>query len=128
MECAALLSPRFRFDAERAGAIRRAHERMLAGRLGGGGDAWFQVNADFHEGLASFSRNRFAVELVRQQNSLRRMGEAAVFEELPAERIRQSSEEHLAILDAAESGDRDWAAALLHRHLQSAARFISEGD
>lgn len=126
VECAALLSPRFRFDSERAALIRRAHERILDGQFGGGGDAWFQVNADFHEGLASFSRNRFAVELVRQQNSLRRMGEAAAFEELPEERIRRSCEEHLAILDAAEAGDRDWAAAMLRRHLQGAAQFVAE--
>ena len=123
VECAALTSPRFRFDAERAAIIRRAHDRILSGSLGSDGDAWFQVNADFHEGLASFSRNRFAIELVRQQNNLRRMGEAAAFETLPPDRVRQSCEEHMAILDAAEAGDQSWAAALLQRHLQGSARF-----
>lgn len=123
VECAALTSPRFRFDPERAAIIRRAHERLLSGGAGIDGDAWFQVNADFHEGLASFSQNRFAVEIVRQQNNLRRMGEAAAFEDLPTERIRQSCEEHLAILDAAEAGDREWAAALMRRHLHGSAMF-----
>lgn len=123
VECAALTSSRFKFDPYRAAIIRRAHERLMKDGSGTDGNAWFQVNADFHEGLASFSRNRFAVELVRQQNNLRRMGEAATFDKLPMERVLQSCEEHLAILAAAESGDRDWAAALLQRHLQGSARF-----
>ena len=129
VECAALTSPRFMFDLEQAGIMRRAHERLLSGGIGIDGDAWFQVNASFHEGLASFSRNRFAVGLVRQQNHLRRMGEAAAFEKLPMERVRQSCAEHMAILDAVEAGDRDWAAALLKRHLQGAATFkMSHND
>ena len=51
------------------------------------------------------------------------MQEAASFEELRAERIRQSCEEHLAVLDAVEAGNLDWAEALLRQHLKQAAEY-----
>lgn len=124
VECGALASPHFRADPERIATIRRAHEMILSGTTkAGNGDVWFRINAEFHEGLASFSRNRFAVEIVRQQNHLRRMQEAAAFTDLPQERVIQSCHEHLAILDAIEAGDRDWAAALLRRHLMAASDY-----
>lgn len=124
VECGALASPRFQIDPERLASIRRAHEGILGNMAqSADGDAWFGVNAEFHEGLASFSRNRFALEIVRQQNHLRRMQEAAAFTDLPRERIIQSCHEHLAILDSVEAGDRDWAGALLRRHLMAASEF-----
>ncbi|MEY8837856.1 GntR family transcriptional regulator [Cribrihabitans sp. XS_ASV171] len=126
VECASLLSPRFAFDAEKAAVMRRAHEKILGGSIDG--NAWFRVNAEFHEGLVGFSQNRFAVQLIHQQNNLRRMGEAAAFETLPLARIHQSCEEHMAILDAAEAGDLEWAAALLKRHLQAAATFKNDNS
>lgn len=43
-----------------------------------------------------------------------------MFFELPAERIEQSCREHLAILDAVDNGDLDWAEALLRQHLKQA--------
>lgn len=124
VECAALTAPGFRVDAQRAASIRRAHSLVLdQPDAVSGGEEWFRINAEFHESLAGFSGNRFLADAVRQQNALRRMQEAAAFEELPADRILQSCREHLDILDAAEAGDGEWAAALLRRHIREAADY-----
>lgn len=129
VECSALRTPHFKVDREIAAQIRRSHERILndpASRTGGG--AWFRVNAFFHENLAGFSGNRFLTDAVRHQNNLRRMQESAAFSELPTARIEQSCREHLAILDAAESGDLGWAEALLRQHLKQALDFGMEAN
>lgn len=124
VECAALKSFGFRADPQLLLPVRRAHERVLQpGKARIGGDEWFRVNASFHEGLASCSNNRFLVDAVRQQNNLRRMHESTGFEELPPERIEQSCREHLAILDAVEAGEIEWAEALLRQHLRQASDF-----
>lgn len=124
VECAALRSPRFSFDTERLDPLRRAHLRILDDRgAKTTGDAWFRVNAGFHEGLAACSGNRFLTDAVRQQNNLRRMQESAAFTDLPAERIEESCRQHLEILAAVEAGDIDWAEALLRQHLKGAADY-----
>lgn len=123
VECAALRSANFRVSEEKVEQIRRSHERILKNHVLGSGDEWFRVNAAFHEGLAGFSGNRFLVESVRQQNNLRRMHESAAYSELPPDRIRQSCREHLAILEAIEAVDREWAEALLRQHLRQAAEY-----
>ncbi|WP_157020252.1 GntR family transcriptional regulator [Mesorhizobium xinjiangense] len=124
VECAALRSPNFKANPAQLTPIRRAHERVLKdnGRHVGG-DEWFRINAGFHENLAGCSGNRFLTDAVRQQNNLRRMQEAAGYDELPAKRIEQSCREHLAILDAVEAGDMEWSEALLRQHLRQAAQF-----
>lgn len=129
VECAALRSPMFRADPQQLAPVRRAHERILSTILDGktltGGDEWFRVNASFHEGLAACSGNRFLADAVRQQNNLRRLQESAGFEQLPGERLEQSCREHLAILDAVEAGEIEWAEALLRQHLRQASEFAS---
>lgn len=126
VECAALRSPRFRADPQQLALLRRAHERVVAESRGTtGGDEWFRINAAFHETLAACSGNRFLTEAVRQQNNLRRMQESAGFDELPTERIEQSCLEHLAILDAIEAGEMEWAEALLRQHLRQASEFAT---
>lgn len=124
VECSALRTPYFKVDREIAAQIRRAHERILGDPASrSGSDEWFRVNAFFHENLAGFSGNRFLTDAIRHQNNLRRMQESAAFFELPAERIEQSCREHLAILDAVENGDLDWAEALLRQHLKQALEY-----
>jgi len=126
VECAALKSAGFKADPAQLMPIRRAHERVLtAGKVHIGGDEWFRINSSFHEALAACSGNRFLSDAVRQQNNLRRMQESAGFEELPAERIAQSCREHLAILDAVEAGEMEWAEALLRQHLRHASEFAA---
>jgi DNA-binding GntR family transcriptional regulator len=129
IECAALRSPTFRADLDQFAQIRRAHERIrnAAATTAFDGDDWFSVNASFHEGLAACSGNRFLAEAVRQQNNLRRMQESAAFVDLPVERVEQSCREHIAILDAVEAGEMQWAEDLLRRHLKQASEFRLPG-
>lgn len=128
VECAALRSSHFTADPERLLPVRRAHERVLAdSQVPTTGDEWFRINAAFHENLAACSNNRFLTDAVRQQNSLRRMQESAGYDELPAERIEQSCREHLAILDAVEAGEIEWAEALLRQHLRQASEIAAPG-
>jgi DNA-binding GntR family transcriptional regulator len=120
VEPAALLEPGFVLDPAWAARTRRAHEEILAvpaGKLSM--VRFFEVNADFHAGLAACSGNPFFHEAVLQQNQLRRFLSYAW--EL-AERIAESCHEHMAILTALEKGDREWAATLMRRHLDLAAR------
>lgn len=125
IECAALRSPTFKPDVAQFAQIRRAHERIRseAALAAFDGDDWFRVNASFHEGLAACSGNRFLAEAVRQQNNLRRMQESSAFVDLPVERVEQSCKEHVAILDAVEAGEMQWAEDLLRRHLRQASEF-----
>ncbi len=127
-ECAALRAPGYRVDRARLEALRRAHLDLLA-RAGEAitREEWFDVNAAFHEAVAAWSHNRFFLQAVRTQNSLRRMQEYSTFEELGAERIRTSCEEHLAVLDSLDKGDLEFAEALLRRHIARAASYSREG-
>jgi DNA-binding GntR family transcriptional regulator len=119
IEPAALLEPTFRLDPERAAAIRAGQRRILADRKLTSMEM-FELNATFHEALASFSGNRFFFEAVQQQNRLRRLIEFKAFRQ--RDRITQSCGEHLGILDALEQGEREWAATLMRRHLEVASR------
>ena len=123
VECAGLRSSRFTADPAQMSAIRRMHERVLADAKAPSAEDWFKINATFHEGLAAMSNNRFIHEAIRQQNNLRRMQESASFAELTTDRIIQSCREHLAIVEAVESGSLEWAEALLRQHLRQAADY-----
>ncbi|TWT10865.1 GntR family transcriptional regulator [Reyranella sp. CPCC 100927] len=122
VECAALREPGFAPDMVELHRQREAHlERLREGR-----DVdprrWFETNRLFHETLTAWSSNRYLVEAVRRQNALRQLGEYSTFPRLSPERIAQSTREHVAILDALIAGDREWAATLLHRHLDLTLR------
>jgi DNA-binding GntR family transcriptional regulator len=124
IEPAAILEPGYRLDMARAAASRRAHEEILATsaeRLSP--FQFFAVNAEFHELVASGSGNAFMAQAVQQQNRLRRLLNLQWTH--AAQRVAESCAEHLEILDALEAGDYEWAAALLRRHLELAARLGS---
>jgi DNA-binding GntR family transcriptional regulator len=127
IEPAAILEPSFQLDRAWAGRSRRAHQEILATppeRLSP--IRFFEVNADFHEGVAASSGNHFFLQSVQLQNRLRRfLGYSWTYGH---DRIVASCDEHLAILDALEGGDRDWAATLMRRHLELAARLKPEGE
>lgn len=59
---------------------------------------------------------------MQQQNKLRRMWEAAIYQDLSIERIRTSCNDHIAILDAVENGNLEWAESLMREHLKKAGR------
>lgn len=121
VEPAAILEPSFALDAAWAARIRRGHEEILAtppGKLSP--VSFFEVNAEFHEFLAACSGNHFFHQAVQLQNQLRRF--LSYSWTYGRDRVDASCHEHLAILDALEGGDRDWAAALMRHHLDLAGR------
>ena len=118
-----LLQPTFHPDKDALQRSRAAHEQFLrlpAARQSA--SEFRELNAAFHEMLARFSGNRFFLQVVQQQNQLRRLEEDADFFRHP--RLRESCGEHLDILAAIEVGDVEWAAALMRRHL-TVARNLS---
>lgn len=125
-----ILDPAFRPDPARLDGLRRDHVTMLA-KLSAKTpfDETFTLDARFHQTLAEFTRNRFFIEIVRTQSNIRRLSEYLGRTRL--ENVRRSFEDHLRIIEALQAGERDWAAALMRRHLAQsdgrAARFF-EGD
>ncbi|QRG08880.1 GntR family transcriptional regulator [Xanthobacter dioxanivorans] len=122
IEPAGLLEPTFKLDEALLDRSRHAHEQIL--KLAKAGDLKgrdvFEVNAEFHEILASMSGNPFILQGVRQQNRLRRLSEYYAYDD--SDRIEILIQEHFKIMDVLRSGDREWAATLLRRHLEIARR------
>ncbi|BBK40420.1 GntR family transcriptional regulator [Allostella vacuolata] len=120
VEPAALAEPGFRLDRAWLAEIRERHEAMMAAPWRETSSiALFEMNADFHEGLAAASGNRYFLSAVQQQNRLRRF--TCYDWVYGRERMVVSCREHLEIMDRLELGDREIAAALLRRHLDGAA-------
>lgn len=121
VEPAAILEPGYEIDRRWAERSRAAHEAML------GMDPskvspirFFEVNSDFHELVAAGSHNSFFLQAVQQQNRLRRFIDYDWG--YGAERMKQNCLEHLDLLTALEKPDLEWAATLMRRHLDLAAR------
>ena len=127
VECGGLLEEGFSLDLRGAKRVRSEHERFLAHLGDGTADGFYAINAGFHLLLAESSGNIFVKRSVEMQNRLRRLHEFASFSSLPFERMQQSCDEHMAILDAVEEGDRDFAAVLMRRHLERAPRVRGVG-
>jgi DNA-binding GntR family transcriptional regulator len=123
IECGGLREPTFAINADELAKSRRDHESFL--KLAAAAQtpvAFFEMNANFHEMLAHFSGNRFIYQSVRQQNQLRRFSEYAHYVHDPVN-LTESCNDHLQIIETLHSGDIDWAAQLLHRHLLLASKF-----
>ncbi len=120
IEPAALLVPGYALEPEAIARCRRRHEALLARLDAFTASEWSEMNAEFHELVVGGSGNRFFLQGMRQQNRLRRLGESGGT--ISRERVIVSCREHLAILEAIESGDLTWASALLRRHLEGAGK------
>jgi len=117
LEPAVLLEPDYAPDDEALRALRADHAATLAHLSER--TAWselFSLDARFHTVLVVGSGNPLAVEVVQKQNRLRRLCEYLGYERL--DRVRESLDEHMAILDSVLQGDREWAAAQLKKHLK----------
>jgi DNA-binding GntR family transcriptional regulator len=128
VESAALLEPTFKVDSAELKRIRDRHRRFIAAKSEARTAAeFFDMNARFHEMIAAASGNRFMLQSIEHIDRLRKFQEFASF--TPDSRaLVQSCREHLAILDAVEAGDREWAAALMRRHLSEGAdRVLASG-
>lgn len=122
IECGALLLPGYKPNLEQIKALEREQRAVLErpirelSRI-----EWFSANANFHETIVSWSGNRFLVQSLRRQNSLRRMTELNDFSRLSERRLREACEDHLGILEAIAAGDYKFAEALLRRHITRAS-------
>jgi DNA-binding GntR family transcriptional regulator len=119
LEPAALLLPGFAPDKRELEAMRGRQLALLtaAGRPSSWRDV-FDIDASFHELLARFSGNEFVLEVICQQNRLRRLME---YESYPdAARVRAWSREHVAVIDAVLAGERELASRRLAQHLRNA--------
>jgi DNA-binding GntR family transcriptional regulator len=118
LEPAGLLEPTFKVNPEQFRRCRERQLELLEGQVDG--QRFFECNAEFHELLAAASGNSYILQAIQQQNRLRRLTEFHSASNV--ERVKVSCREHLAILDALEQGDNEWASTLLHRHLEVASK------
>lgn len=118
VECMGLLEASFRIDQSQFDRCRAAHEAFIAdlGRAPAA-ERFFEINAGFHAMLSACSGNRFLQQAMENQNALRRLTEYADYGALDGDDLLKSCREHLAILDALEQGDVNWAAILMRQHL-----------
>lgn len=111
----------FRRDNDVLAALRRTQEMIRDG-------GWstltptelVETNSGFHEGLAKLSGNRFVLGTVQKLNQLRRLVEYR--QTLILEQVRGQNGEHLAILDAIDSGQMRLASKIMKDHLAGANR------
>ena len=77
----------------------------------------FEHNSGFHLSLMQASNNRFFADAALRVTRLRRVVGYVIA--LDHSRTATQSEEHLAILDRIEDGDRPGASRLMRRHLKA---------
>jgi DNA-binding GntR family transcriptional regulator len=87
---------------------------------------FYQMNSDFHEQLARCSGNRYLLGAVQRQNQLRSFLNYHWVHGV--ERVIESIEEHLAIFDALDTGDRETAQLLMKAHLTSSSEAYTPPD
>jgi len=75
----------------------------------------FAINADFHEGLARCSGNRYFLDAVQRQNRLRSFLNIQWVN--GADRVKDSIDEHLEIMDMLEAGENLQASLMMKEHL-----------
>lgn len=110
----------FRVDARALDRIRAAHVAVLERADTVGGSHLFQLDAEFHETIASFTHNAFFIQATQQQNRLRRLMEYQGYEN--RRRVRGWVREHLAIIEALQVNNPGRAARLMTLHLEKACR------
>jgi DNA-binding GntR family transcriptional regulator len=126
LECAALTEPGFRMDPERLAACRQRQQALIHHATRRSWLDFFEANAEFHELLAGASGNRFMLKAVQEQNRLRRISDLSDYPLVNVERLRESCQEHLAMLDAVERGRQKEAAQLMRAHLQGASDILEK--
>lgn len=127
IEPAGLLEPTFELDVE---WLERARARHLQFRKRQWRDTlaieFYEMNSDFHEQLARCSGNRFLLSTVQRQNQLRTFLNYHWVHGV--ERVIESIEEHLGIIDALAERRNDRAHRLMLDHLESSSHAYVEVD
>jgi DNA-binding GntR family transcriptional regulator len=110
----------YKIDLQALDRTRSRHLGLLeqGDRSGMIGKQLFEIDAQFHETLASFGENSFFLQAIKDQNRLRRLHEYQGYGNLG--RIRDWVREHLEILDALWNNDREAASERMRVHLKNA--------
>ncbi|HEY6633278.1 MAG TPA: GntR family transcriptional regulator [Rhizobiaceae bacterium] len=117
LEPSALLAPGFCLDEVEASALRLAMEAQIASPEASFDVREFQrLDLDFHGMIARGSSNRFVGQALADHLKLRRLPGA--LSGVNVFRLKQSTREHLAILDQLEAKQLEAAADLLRLHLR----------
>lgn len=125
LESAVVLEPTFKVDPAAFAEARRQQRMLLDGAYRKMSRVQlFDINAGFHEMLASCAQNEFFLDAVRRVNRLRRLIEYRVT--LDRSRLPRQCREHLRILDLLEAGDFKAASQELHEHIDG-ARAVKSG-
>jgi DNA-binding GntR family transcriptional regulator len=130
IEPAALLEPTFRIDRPAIDKVRRDQHALLDRDV----QTWtaserFRAGCEFHEVLVACSGNRFLIDALRNVNQLRRLVEYRHHTQSRHDhaRLRRQCEEHLALLDLVEAGERIEASHRLRQHLD-VVRVVKTGE
>lgn len=120
IEPTALLLPGFRVDPTALHQVREEHRMILEGDRNSfpPPQTLFDLDVKFHETLAAFSHNPFVENIVRQQNSLRRLFELKGYGNRT--RVIAWCAEHLQVLQMLKAGNHGTASELLRTHLINA--------
>jgi DNA-binding GntR family transcriptional regulator len=117
LEPAALLAPGFRLDEAQAATLRFGMEAQLASPEVSFDAREFQrLDVQFHGMVARGAANRFIGQALADHLRLRRLPGA--MHAVNVFRLKQSTREHLAILDQLESRQFEAAADLMRLHLR----------
>jgi DNA-binding GntR family transcriptional regulator len=117
MEPAAILTPGFRLDQDKAVGLRHRMMDFLVRPDEALELREFQkIDTDFHGLIARGAANRFVADALLTHLRLRELPGATVRANVV--RLRQAIQEHLGILDHLESGRFDVAADLMRVHLR----------
>ena len=121
IEPMAMLEPGFHVEPGWIAEMRARHAEALERPWRESSSiAFYEMNADFHEGLAAATGNRFFHSAMRRQNQLRRLSNYDWDQGM--ERVRVNCTEHLAMLDHLEAGENEVASALMRSHLLRASK------
>jgi DNA-binding GntR family transcriptional regulator len=116
-----MLEPGFQLDPVWITEMRARHiESLTRPWREASSIAFYEMNADFHEGLAAATGNRFFHSAMRRQNQLRRLSNYDWDQGM--ERVRVNCSEHMAMLDHLEAGENEVASALMRSHLMRASK------
>lgn len=120
IEPAALLEPSFKVDKAAFDRVRRTQHLLLDGGI----ERWtaaerFIAGAEFHEALVACANNPFILDALRSVNQQRRILEYHSHTHATQDhtRLTRQCQEHLALLDLLEAGERMEAAHQLRQHL-----------
>jgi DNA-binding GntR family transcriptional regulator len=120
LEPSGILLPSFRVDPVALERLRVTHLAVQADSNTTSGSHLFDLDAEFHETVASFTGNSFYFQAIQQQNRLRRLLEYRGYANWP--RVRDWVREHLTIIDVLAAKKFSRASQLMTEHLNKAHR------